>query len=113
MSHVVSVCGVVLEERSAPPVTSGYFGDFGHYDGHVVTVQLSTGKTRVFNSLCSDIHELLGASGGQSCPQTKSGIWGRGGAVVDPDPSMHGRIYVAPGTVRSRPTTADMITAIP
>jgi outer membrane protein assembly factor BamB len=78
-------------------VTSGYDGDFGHYDGHVVTVQLNTGKVRVFNSLCSDIRELLGASGGQSCPQTKSGIWARGGAVVDPDPSMHGHIYVATG----------------
>jgi outer membrane protein assembly factor BamB len=78
-------------------VTSGYNGDFGHYDGHVVTVQLNTGKVRVFNSLCSDIAQLLGASGGPSCPQTKSGIWARGGAVVDPDPSMHGRIYVATG----------------
>jgi outer membrane protein assembly factor BamB len=78
-------------------VTSGYDGDFGHYDGHVVTVQLNTGKVRVFNSLCSDIRELLGASGGQSCPKTKSGIWSRGGAVVDPDPSMHGHVYVATG----------------
>lgn len=78
-------------------VTSGYFGDFGHYDGHVVTVQLNTGKVRVFNTLCSDIRELLRASGGPSCPQTKSGIWARSGAVVDPDPSMHGRIYVTTG----------------
>ena len=85
-------------------VTSGYDGDFGHYDGHVVTVQLKTGKSSVFNSLCSDIPELLGASGGQSCPETKSGIWSRGGAVVDPDPSMHGRIYVATG---NGPFTAD------
>jgi outer membrane protein assembly factor BamB len=85
-------------------VTSGYYGDFGHYDGHVVTVQLNTGKVRVFNSLCSDITELLGASGGPSCPQTKSGIWARGGAVVDPDSSMHGRIYVATG---NGPFTAD------
>jgi outer membrane protein assembly factor BamB len=78
-------------------VTSGYYGDFGNYDGHVVTVQLNTGEVRVFNSLCSDIAELLGASGGQSCAQTKSGIWARGGAVVDPDPSMRGRVYVATG----------------
>jgi outer membrane protein assembly factor BamB len=78
-------------------VTSGYNGDFGHYIGHVVTVQLNTGKVRVFNSLCSDFRELLGASGGRSCPQKGSGIWARGGAVVDPDPSMRGHIYVATG----------------
>lgn len=78
-------------------VTSGYDGDFGHYVGHVVTVQLKTGKVRVFNSLCSDIRELLGARGGVSCPQRMSGIWARGGAVVDPDPSMHGHVYVATG----------------
>jgi outer membrane protein assembly factor BamB len=78
-------------------VTSGYFGDYGDYDGHVVTVQLNTGKVNVFNSLCGDMHELLGASDGKRCPHVKSGIWARGGAVVDPDPSMHGRIYVATG----------------
>jgi outer membrane protein assembly factor BamB len=78
-------------------VTSGYDGDFGHYDGHVVTVQLNTGKVRVFNSLCSDMRELLGANGGPRCSERMSGIWARGGAVVDPDPSMHGHIYVATG----------------
>lgn len=78
-------------------VTSGYYGDFGQYDGHVVTVRLNTGTIHVFNSLCSDIHALLGASGGPACAQAKSGIWARGGAVVDPDPSMHGRIYIATG----------------
>src|SRR4029077_4793210 len=35
-----------------------------------------------------------------TCPKAKSGIWARGGAVVDPDPSMGGRIYVATGNGR-------------
>jgi outer membrane protein assembly factor BamB len=34
------------------------------------------------------------------CPQAKAGIWARGGAVVDPDPSMGGRIYAATGNGR-------------
>jgi outer membrane protein assembly factor BamB len=75
-------------------VTSGYLGDATPYDGHVVSVRLSDGTTSVFNSLCSLDRRLPGPS---SCRQQRSGIWARGGAVVDPDPSMNGRIYVATG----------------
>jgi outer membrane protein assembly factor BamB len=73
---------------------SGYNGDAPPYDGHVVSVNLSTGATTVFNSLCSEKHRLLGPSG---CTAQRSGIWARGGAVVDPDSSMGGRIYAATG----------------
>ncbi|HEY6326039.1 MAG TPA: PQQ-binding-like beta-propeller repeat protein [Candidatus Cybelea sp.] len=75
-------------------VTSGYNGDATPYDGHVVSVRLSDGATAVFNSLCSLERRLPGPN---SCPQQRSGIWARGGAVVDPDPSMNGRIYAATG----------------
>ena len=75
-------------------VTSGYLGDAPPYDGHVVAVRLSDGATTVFNSLCSLKRRLPGPN---SCPQQRSGIWARGGAVVDPDPSMNGRIYAATG----------------
>jgi len=75
-------------------VTSGYLGDAPPYDGHVVAVRLSDGTTTVFNSLCSLKRRLPGPN---SCPQQRSGIWARGGAVVDPDPSMNGRIYAATG----------------
>jgi outer membrane protein assembly factor BamB len=75
-------------------VTSGYFGDAPPYDGHVVAVRLSDGKTTVFNSLCSNYRKLPTAS---SCSEQRSGIWGRGGAVVDPDPKMNGRVYAATG----------------
>jgi hypothetical protein len=73
---------------------SGYNGDGTPYDGHVVAVDLSTGKKTVFNSLCSNKTGLLGASG---CSQQRSGIWARGGAVVDPSSSMNGRIYAVTG----------------
>jgi len=83
-------------------VTSGYIGDQGPYDGHVVTVRLKDGATHVYNSLCANIHQLVLDSSYNkdslsSCPHRESGIWARGGAVVDPDPSMGGRVYVATG----------------
>ena len=74
--------------------TSGYNGDAPPYDGHIVSVRLSDGAVSVFNTLCSDKRRLLRP---HSCPQSDSGIWSRGGAVVDPDPSLNGRIYVATG----------------
>lgn len=74
--------------------TSGYDGDAPYYDGHVVAVRLSDGLTHVFNSLCSRQRAL---PDGRSCPNSDSGIWSRGGAVVDPDPAMRGAIYAATG----------------
>lgn len=75
--------------------TGGYFGDFGQYDGHVVALDLSNGRTRVINSLCSQIHHLIQTPG--ECADAKSGIWARAGVAVDPDPSMGGRVYAATG----------------
>jgi outer membrane protein assembly factor BamB len=60
--------------------TSGYFGDAPPYIGHVVALHLGDGAVHVFNS-----------------SEGYSGIWSRAGVVVDPDPAMHGRIYVATG----------------
>jgi outer membrane protein assembly factor BamB len=74
--------------------TSGYLGDAPYYDGHVLSVRLSDGDTHVFNSLCSHIKTLPRSN---FCPNSDSGIWARGGAVVDPDPEMGGRIYAATG----------------
>jgi outer membrane protein assembly factor BamB len=74
--------------------TSGYFGDAAPYVGHVVAIRLSDGIKNVFNSLCSSQHRLINP---QSCSQQRSGMWSRSGVVVDPDPSMGGRIYVATG----------------
>lgn len=74
--------------------TSGYLGDAPPYIGHVISVRLSDGATHVFNSLCSTLTTLPGPN---SCPASDSGIWGRGGAVVDPDPSMRGAVYATTG----------------
>lgn len=74
--------------------TSGYIGDAPPYVGHVVAIRLSDGASHVFNSLCSNDRKLPTAS---SCASQRSGIWARGGAVVDPDSSMKGEVYAATG----------------
>jgi outer membrane protein assembly factor BamB len=73
---------------------SGFAHDTPPYVGHVVAVNLLTGARTIFNALCSQDRGLLGPS---SCPQLRAGIWARGGAVVDADASMGGRIYVTTG----------------
>jgi outer membrane protein assembly factor BamB len=74
--------------------TSGYLGDATPYVGHVVAIRLRDGAKTVFNTLCSSRHNLIEP---QSCAQQRSGMWSRSGVVVDPDPSMGGRIYVTTG----------------
>jgi hypothetical protein len=74
--------------------TSGYFGDATPYVGHVVAIRLRDGHAQVFNTLCSSRHELIDP---RTCDNQRSGMWSRAGVVVDPDPSMHGRLYVATG----------------
>ena len=71
--------------------TGGYIGDFVPYQGHVVTIDLATGTTHVFNSLCSNIPHLLTDP---ECSSERSGIWARGGAVVDP---VTGDVFAATG----------------
>jgi len=61
--------------------TSGYVGDAPPYQGHVVAIDETTGASKVFNSLCSDVDHLLSEDG---CSSQRSGIWARGGAVIDP-----------------------------
>lgn len=76
--------------------TSGYPGDAGHYQGHVLAIALSTGALSVFNSLCANIHRLLDTVSGDTnyCPDVQSGIWARAGAVVDP---LNGNVFVTTG----------------
>ena len=73
-------------------VITGYFGDRPPYQGHVVILDAQSGDLlHVWNSLCSSQPRLLVPS---ECPSTKSGIWGRAGAVIDP---ATGDIFVATG----------------
>ncbi|HST26580.1 MAG TPA: PQQ-binding-like beta-propeller repeat protein, partial [Gaiellaceae bacterium] len=62
--------------------TGGYIGDFPPYQGHVVSIDRTSGQiVHVFNALCSNRHTLMATS---SCPASDAAIWGRGGAVVEP-----------------------------
>ncbi len=62
--------------------TGGYIGDAPPYQGHVAVVDAASGRLlHVWNSLCSDRHELIEPA---SCGSSDSAIWGRAGAVVVP-----------------------------
>jgi outer membrane protein assembly factor BamB len=74
-------------------VTGGYFGDAPTYQGHVALINRGSGRlVHVFNSLCSDRHELMDPP--SSCPASGSAIWARAGAVVE---SGTGRLLLATG----------------
>ena len=77
-------------------VTGGYIGDIPPYDGHVVTIDRTSGRiVHVWNTQCSDRHRLIKAA---SCADTNthgdSAIWAREGAVIEPGSR---RILVATG----------------
>ena len=81
---------------------SGY-GDGGNYQGHLTTVNLSTGAQNVFNSVCSNqtAHFVL-PEAGVDCAFVQSAIWGRSGAVYDADTN---KIYAATGNGTFDPAT--------
>jgi hypothetical protein len=73
-------------------VTGGYIGDRPPYQGHVAVLDSASGKRlAVWNSLCSNRAGLMEPA---SCAQSRSAIWGRAGAVIDP---TDGRIFIATG----------------
>jgi outer membrane protein assembly factor BamB len=58
------------------------FGDAGDYQGHVVIIDLRSGRVlRVWNALCGKTRRLLVPS---SCPWAGAGIWARAGVIVQP-----------------------------
>jgi outer membrane protein assembly factor BamB len=62
--------------------TGGYFGDAPPYQGHVVSIDRSSGHiASVFNTLCANRHNIIVPS---SCPSSDSAILSRAGAVVEP-----------------------------
>ena len=103
--HVVWSTSITLlpsKEKIASPikvsnghviaVTGGYDGDAPPYQGHVAVLDAQSGSLlSVWNSLCSSQAGLMAPS---SCQSTRSAIWGRGGAIVDP---ATGNLFVATG----------------
>jgi hypothetical protein len=75
---------------------SGYPSDGGHYQGHLVTIDLTTGAATVFNTLCNNFRLMLVAMSQATnyCSAVHAGIWARAGVVVDP---TLGRIFIATG----------------
>ena len=72
--------------------TGGYVGDAPPYQGHVVTIGVSSGRiAHVWNSLCADHHVLISP---RTCGSSDSAIWSRNGAAVDP---ANGNLVVATG----------------
>ena len=91
--------------------TNGFGGDLGDYQGHVTTINLTTGAQKVYNTQCSNLftHFVengtarvndcnLGTSINPGGPAGRdgqmSGIWGRPGVVFD---AATNRIYFATG----------------
>jgi outer membrane protein assembly factor BamB len=71
-------------------------GDAGDYQGHLTTINLSTGEQHTFNALCSDrdMHFLSSGDPTTDCDQVQAGIWARAGAVYDP---VTDRVFVTTG----------------
>jgi outer membrane protein assembly factor BamB len=83
------------EKLTAPPNISGpylvattsSYGDAPPYQGHLVTIDRQSGKiAHVWNSLCSNRHELMDPKTCQIGAEVVSGgsIWARSGAVRQP-----------------------------
>jgi PQQ-like domain len=87
---------LVVSGNKLYATTSGFIGDAGHYEGHLVAINLTTGARTVWNSLCSNIHTLLGGGTGSPayCASTQAGMFGRGQAAIDP---LNGDVYVVTG----------------
>lgn len=65
--------------------TSGYPGDAGDYQGHLVTINLGNGTQKVFNTLCSDqaVHFEPSPALPDCTSQMQTGAWGRPGVIYD------------------------------
>jgi outer membrane protein assembly factor BamB len=91
-THEKIASALNMSGNSVLVTTGGYVGDAPPYQGHVVTIDRSTGRiTHVWNSLCSNRHQLIVPS---SCAASDSAIWARAGAVIEPG---SGRILLATG----------------
>ncbi|HEY7125485.1 MAG TPA: PQQ-binding-like beta-propeller repeat protein [Ktedonobacterales bacterium] len=61
--------------------TASFSGDAPPYQGHMVAINVKTGSTHIFNSLCNDHTHLLALN---ECQYNGGGIWARPAVVQDP-----------------------------
>jgi hypothetical protein len=91
-THEKIAAALNVDGSSVLAATGGYFGDAPPYQGHLVSIERSSGRLQqVFNTLCSGRRQLLVPS---SCPASDSAILSRGGPVVEPG---GGRILIDTG----------------
>jgi outer membrane protein assembly factor BamB len=77
-------------------VTTSSYGDAGDYQGHLTTINLTSGTQHVFNALCSDkvdVH-FAAAPSAPDCHVRGAGIWARAGVVYVRETD---RIYLTTG----------------
>ncbi len=84
---------------------SGYPGDGGDYQGHITTIDLATGASKVFNTLCSNqtVH-FVEQPASPDCPDIQSGVWARPGVTYSSKTDL---IYFATGNATYDPTSHD------
>ncbi len=82
-------------------VHSGYPGDRGDYQGHLVAIDLADAHANVFNALCSNQTVLFQpAPATPDCPKTIAGVWARPGTVYD---AANDRLYFTTGNAAFDP----------
>ena len=69
--------------------TASCCADAPPYQGHMVAINVKTGTAHVFNSMCSNLTQVLAPG---ECRTNGGGIWARPGVVVDP---VTGNIFFA------------------
>ena len=75
--------------------TSNIIDDAGDYQGHITSIELSSGAQTVFNALCSNQPIHLGhGDDAADCASEQAGIWSRPAAIYD---AANDRIYVTTG----------------
>jgi hypothetical protein len=79
---------------------AGYPGDGGDYQGHITAIDLATGASQVFNTLCSSqtVHFAWNAS--PDCTEVQSGVWARSGVTYS---SVTDLIYFVTGNATYDP----------
>jgi hypothetical protein len=86
-------------------VNSGYPGDRGDYQGHLTAIDLSTGVSNVFNTLCSSLAVHFAPSPATpDCGQVQSGVWARSAVTYSPATDL---IYLTTGNADYNPAAGD------